>query len=67
MGVKTPIPPIAMNARRPEGRPAAGSIRLKIFAEYHDLGANIQCSSPFLQSKKNKIIALVKRLRGLYF
>jgi hypothetical protein len=24
MGVDTPIPPILMNARRPEGRPAAG-------------------------------------------
>jgi hypothetical protein len=28
MGVDTPIPPVWMNARRPEGRPAAGSKRL---------------------------------------
>ena len=29
MGVETPMPPVRMNARRPEGRPAAGIITVK--------------------------------------
>ena len=29
MGVETPIPPVEMNARRPEGRPAADFMEVK--------------------------------------
>jgi hypothetical protein len=29
MGADAPIPPVAMNGRRPEGRPAAASISFK--------------------------------------
>ena len=49
MGVATPIPPIAMNARRPEGRPAAGNITVeKVIPDFLGLGANLSCV--FLQS-----------------
>ena len=42
MGVETPEPPIAMNVRRPEGRPAAGIITIeKVITGFHGLGANI--------------------------
>jgi len=36
MGVETPMPPIAMNARRPEGRPAAGIITVeKVITDFY--------------------------------
>ena len=41
MGVETPIPPIAMDARRPEGRPAAGIFTVeKIITDFYGSGAN---------------------------
>ena len=41
MGVETPIPPIAMNARRPEGRPAAGIITVEtVITDFHGFGAS---------------------------
>ena len=39
-GIETPIPPIAMNARRPEGRPAAGITTVeKVITGFHCSGA----------------------------
>jgi hypothetical protein len=39
MGVETPMPPVGMNARRPEGRPAAGIITVeKLILNFHGLG-----------------------------
>jgi hypothetical protein len=41
MGVETLQTPIGMNARRPEGRPAAGIITVeKVITDFHGLGAN---------------------------
>ena len=41
MGVETPIPPIAMNAHLPEGRPAAGIITVeKVITDFHGSGVN---------------------------
>ena len=54
MGVKIPMPPRAMNARRPKGRPAAGIITVeKTITGFHALGVNSR-SCAFLQSKKTK-------------
>jgi hypothetical protein len=54
MGVENPVPPVAMNARRPEGRPAAGIVTVeKVIIDFHDSGVNAR-SCPFLQSKKIK-------------
>jgi hypothetical protein len=52
MGVETPIPPIAMNARRPEGRPAAGIIMVEKKSSIFRVWVRTLCSYPFLQSKK---------------
>jgi len=51
MGVETPMPPIAMNARRPEGRPAAGIIIVeKVITDFHVSGVNSR-SCAFLHSR----------------
>ena len=51
MGVETPIHPIAMTARSPDGRPAAGIITVeKVITDFHGSGVNA-CSCPFLQSR----------------
>ena len=49
MGLETRMPPLAMNVRRPEGRPAAGIITVeKVITGFHALGANtlFLCVSP---------------------
>jgi hypothetical protein len=54
MGVETPMPPIAMNARRPEGRPAAGIITVeKGITDFYASGVNSR-SCAFLQSRFKK-------------
>jgi hypothetical protein len=52
MEVETPMPPLAMNTRRPEGRPAAGIITVeKVITDSHGSGVSSR-SSAFLQSRK---------------
>ena len=54
MGVETPMPPIAMNAPRPEGRPAAGIITVeKAITGFHASGVSAR-SCAFLLCEKRK-------------
>jgi len=51
MGVETPMPQLAMNARRTEGRPAAGIITVeKVITDFYAYGVNSR-SCAFLQSR----------------
>jgi len=51
MGIKDPVSPVTMNARRPEGRPAAGINTVEnVIIDFHASGVNSR-SCAFLQSR----------------